>query len=190
MTFNGVSTLTSHNKNHDTHFNIHKTIANPSQGYQCLQLTQDSQYGSSHTPCDPQHLHILFINPNGVMSSPTKISDIITTCNGLKTGVIELSKTNYDWKKPHCRAKYEHTIRQHTKLLPIFKPWKNTKTVFSTSAISSKLDKQCGGTLMTTTGRWVGRISAAGADSCLGQWTWQTLQGDTNLTIITAYRVC
>ena len=43
---------------------------------------------------------------------------------------------------------------------------------------------------MTTTGRWVGQISAAGSDSRLGWWTWQTLQGDTNLTVITAYCVC
>ena len=55
------------------------------------------------------------------MSSPTKIQDIINTCNGLGAGVIGLSETNYDWKKPHCRAKYEHTIRRHSQLSPILK---------------------------------------------------------------------
>lgn len=43
---------------------------------------------------------------------------------------------------------------------------------------------------MTITGRWAGSITDAGSNPQLGCWTWQTLQGDTNLTVITAYRVC
>ena len=36
----------------------------------------------------------------------------------------------------------------------------------------------------------MGRVSSSGHDTRLGQWTWMTFKGDTNLTVIKAYRVC
>ena len=112
------------------------------------------------------------------------------TAKAIDAGVIGLAETNADWKKVHLRDKYTYTIKNLCRQSDNFKSWKTSKTQFSTSQIPSISSVQRGGTTTTTFGKWVGRVSASGNDERLGRWTWMTFKGDTNLTVITAYRVC
>ena len=135
-------------------------------------------------------MRLFFINTNGIFTTPTKLSDIFITAKALEAGVIGLAETNLNWNKEYLKNKFAQNLKTICKQSENFSNWTTYKTQHSTSQIKTESDIQRGGTTTTVVGKWVGRIIDSGNDARLGRWTWQTLRGDTNLTIITVYRVC
>ena len=71
------------------------------------------------------------------------------------------------------------------------KKFKSSRTTTACSAIPAATDTYLpGGALVTTFGKWAGRILSSGSDP-LGRWAWQRLMGkdDKIVHIISAYRV-
>ena len=135
-------------------------------------------------------MRIFFININGLYSSTTKLQDVFVTARGINAEIIGMAETNTDWKKHHLQNRYTTALRQLSNNYKQFEAWKSANNQFTTSSIKTKTDSQRGGTVQSTVGKWVGRIMESGSDHELGRWSWQTFKGDTNLTIITAYRPC
>ena len=160
--------------------------------------TFTDSYGASYDPWPNGWGHSLTEDTTGIVRLFTKNFNSITpskdkTCNPKFTnGIGQLHKfgAGFLLGQEPCIDFKQHGQQQELKYA-YMKKFKSSRTTTACSAIPAATGTYLpGGALVTTFGKWAGRILSSGSDP-LGRWAWQRLMGkdDKIVHIISAYRV-
>ena len=111
-----------------------------------------------------------------------KLSNAVTDLHKLNVAIIAGQEPCIDFKQKGQIQEIKYTF---------MRKFRSSRTTTSCSSCPAAVDTYLpGGTMLTTLGRWCGRIVDSGSDE-LGRWSWQKMLGKSGkiILIISAYRV-
>ena len=113
----------------------------------------------------------------------TKVTGVLNAIQRWDANVLCLAETQTAWEKYKVRNKFVAEIRKKDSY---------ANMVGSSSSIGVCESYKPGGTATIFDGNWSSRVTKGWDAHGLGRWSYITIRGrcNTNLTIITAYRVC